>query len=225
MSHREWSRVRTGRWCLPARSPRTASHPDTRCWSDYGVACKRLHEWMEPAKWYTQSRLSETGDELICVASIYFHFVTTWEWIRVRDEACWLTVEEFCFARWDSSRGHALPCEVALLCVLRCDYTFASGASCLGGDRFSGKWAHLLFQYFDLSFCPSVCNVTNKDTFLDADRKVSRSLKSLRTFQESLVVHNRLCVEQPVERRVCSSRIIPTPTYLFMCVDTFIEFI
>lgn len=32
--------VRTGRWCLQMRTPQTASHPDTRCWFDYGVACK-----------------------------------------------------------------------------------------------------------------------------------------------------------------------------------------
>lgn len=38
MSAGEWRGVRTGRWCLQMRTPQTTSHPDTRCWFDYGVA-------------------------------------------------------------------------------------------------------------------------------------------------------------------------------------------
>lgn len=45
MSPGKWRGVRTGRWCLQMRAPRTTSNPDTRCWFDYAVACKvvRMH--------------------------------------------------------------------------------------------------------------------------------------------------------------------------------------
>lgn len=62
MSPSEWSGVGTGRWCLQMRTPWTASHPDTRCWFDYGVACRKVYECMEQARWYIQSRLSETDE-------------------------------------------------------------------------------------------------------------------------------------------------------------------
>lgn len=121
MSPGERTGARTGRWCLQMKTPQTASHPDTRCWFDYGVACKRVHECMERARWCIQSRLSETE---MSVACIYLYLVwmevsslrltrlfTTWEWCG--NVACLLTVEWLYMCR----TRHILPCEAALLCV------------------------------------------------------------------------------------------------------------
>lgn len=92
MSPGEEGGVRTGRWCLQMRTPQTASHPDTRCWFDYGVACQEVHECMEQVRRYIQSWLSETE---MSVACIYLWFVqmevsslrlmklfTGWEWFQ-----------------------------------------------------------------------------------------------------------------------------------------------
>lgn len=130
MSPSEWSRVRTGRWCLQMRTPRTASHPDTRCWFDYGVACKRVYECMEQARWYIQSRLSETE---MSVAFIYLYFVEmevsclrrgfSQHGSGFRESRGVFAHGGVIFARWDHVccsffLGHLLPCEVALFSVL-----------------------------------------------------------------------------------------------------------
>lgn len=127
MSAGEWRGVRTGRWCLQMRTPQTASHPDTRCWFDYGVACKRVYECMEQVRWYVQSRLSETE---MSVTYIYLYFVrlevsslrltrffTTWECFQGEVRCV------FSLRRWDHVcfwflPGHIPPREVALFCVL-----------------------------------------------------------------------------------------------------------
>lgn len=116
MSPGEWRGVRTGRWCLQMRTPQTASRPDTRCWFDYGTACRRAYECMEQVRWRIQSRLSETETS---VASVYLDFVqlevsATQAWDRVFPHSGVMFVIYFCFF---SSWGNLLPCEAAL-CVL-----------------------------------------------------------------------------------------------------------
>lgn len=71
MSPGEWRGVRTGRWCLQMRTPKTASRPDTRCWCDYGVACRGASECMGQVRRRIQGWLSETD---MCVACIYLYF-------------------------------------------------------------------------------------------------------------------------------------------------------
>lgn len=77
MSPSERRGARTGRWRLQMRTPRTTSRPDTRCWFDYGVACKRVFKCMERARWCIQSQSSETVMSVVFIYLFIYLFVQT----------------------------------------------------------------------------------------------------------------------------------------------------
>lgn len=124
MSFCKWRVVRTGRWCLQTRAPRTTSHPDTRCWFDYAVACKSV--WMYVAgevvhsksiKWNRDDcRLNLsyfTQTELSCWRLMKgFHGMGVVSW---RDKVCFLVWNAVFFVVLSSQEA----CDYVSFCVFK----------------------------------------------------------------------------------------------------------